>query len=73
MDKLLKAAYEGVVRLSFTHYRTGEPMVLDVSLLASPIFIKQRSDSSVIAFYDVVHTRWETIDVNTITDWEVIE
>jgi hypothetical protein len=73
LDKLLKAAYEGVVRVSFNHYRTGESMVRDVSLKASPIFIKQRSDSSVIAFYDVVHTRWETIDVNTITDWEIIK
>jgi hypothetical protein len=73
VDKLLEAAYKGVVRVTFNHYRTGEELIKDVTLLATPTFIKQRNDSSCLAFYDKVDERWHSIDVTTITNWEVIE
>ncbi len=73
MDKLLNAAYNGVVRVTFNHYRTGEELTANLTLKATPTFIKQRNDSSYLAFYDVVDMRWQSIDVNTIVNWEVID
>lgn len=72
MDKLLDAAYNGVVKVTFTHYRTGEELTANLTLKATPTFIKQRNDSSCLAFYDIDDTRWQSIDVNTITNWEIV-
>jgi hypothetical protein len=72
MDKLLDAAYNGVVKVTFSHYRTGEELTANLTLKATPTFIKQRNDSSCLAFYDVDDTRWQSIDVNTITNWEIV-
>jgi hypothetical protein len=72
MDKLLDAAYNGVVKVTFTHYRTGEELTANLTLKATPTFIKQRNDSSCLAFYDIDDTRWQSIDVSTITNWEIV-
>lgn len=72
-DKLLNAAYKGVVNIKFKHYRTGEELCSNYTLLATPTSLKQQKDNGVLAFFDTVGRRWETIDVKTITDWKIIE
>lgn len=39
-DKLLNAAYKGVVNITFKHYRTGEELCSNYTLLATPHIIE---------------------------------
>ena len=72
MQELLTAAYQGVVRIAYNHYRTGEELTNDFTLLMD-WSVQQRSESAVLAFFDVVDRRWQSIDTTTIKSWELIK
>lgn len=72
MQDLLTAAYQGVVRITYNHYRTGEELTNDFTLLMD-WSVQQRSESAVLAFFDVVDRRWQSIDTTTIKSWELIK
>jgi hypothetical protein len=35
--------------------------------------VQQRSENAVLAFFDVVDKRWQSIDTTTIKNWELIQ
>ena len=72
MQELLTAAYQGVVRITYNHYRKGEELTNDFTLLMD-WSVQQRSESAVLAFFDVVDRRWQSIDTTTIKSWELIK
>lgn len=71
MEDLLSAAEKGVVKVTYTHYRTGEELTKNLTLLVD-WSIQQRSDSRVLAFFDSDRKRFESIDTETIIKWEKV-
>lgn len=71
MEDLLSAAEKGIVKVTYTHYRTGEELTKNLTLLVD-WSIQQRSDSRVLAFFDSDRKRFESIDTETIIKWEKV-
>jgi hypothetical protein len=72
MEDLLSAAEKGIVKVTYTHYRTGEEITKNLTLLVD-WSIQQRSESRVLAFFDSDSKRFESIDTETIVKWEKIK
>lgn len=72
MEDLLSAAEKGIVKVTYTHYRTGEEITKNLTLLVD-WSIQQRSESRVLAFFDSDNKRFESIDTETIVKWEKIK
>lgn len=69
MEDLLSAAEKGIVRITYSHYKTGEEITKNLTLMVD-WSIQQRSESRVLAFFDSDKKRFESIDTETIIKWE---
>jgi hypothetical protein len=72
MEDLLSAAEKGIVKITYAHYKTGEEITKNLTLMVD-WSIQQRSESRVLAFFDSDKKRFESIDTETIIKWEKLE
>jgi|SaaInl74LU_5_DNA_1037368.scaffolds.fasta_scaffold03769_10 hypothetical protein len=71
---LLVSAWSGNIKVTFTHYATGEELVKEFTLSGLHPFglSKQDSGSRYVALYNITDTKWDALDVTTIINWTAI-
>lgn len=70
-----KAARNGLLKVRFTHYRTGEEVTIIGTSHESrtPLKIKQSDTCDALLLWIPSENRWESVFTNTILDAEIVE